>query len=843
MMKRVLCWMLILAALTGLMGPLPVRAASVAVTVNGMAVPYSNETGYPYTTDSGAVMIPLAQTMKYYGVILTQDSGSTDVILGLGAKELRIFPGEAKIIVNGNPVVTEAAAVYSGGILYAPAKELVTGLGGYYSVEGGAFAITTQTMDSQVFLLETRAPLSERDLWNTYNAANGQYTAGAYSEAIPAFEQCISFFLTYPDNYNGISLCYKKLATCYARVGDYGKAAAAYNRASYYWSLYGDLQTSLIDHESDKAIREEVSLYLKTSDMTRSLAATHNESYEPASGVVLGYYNEYGDGFQDYSAKEPGIRLKYYPYDADPAVELGGFLSKYEEDFVILLGVEPNGGLSSVNDATTMRLAQYLHGCGKKVMVRFANEMNEASCPWYSENPQEYIDAFIRFAKVFRQYAPEVPLVWAPNFFPENNADDYYPGDEYVDYVGISSYWFSKGYNDAEKAAGYDVLQTGTKTQRWSHQIDFLYYRYGHKKPLMITEGAAAFVDAKTGEQIVDYAAASIYDMYTYLPIRYPNLKFAIYFDTSKGKETYQLNSNQKVLAAYNAAVTGDGFLSSYRDTAEECYVPFDSFPEHAKLPQNDQLCAYVKYGDGSRVAAVRYLVNGTVIGTSNQIPYTVDYDLRSLAGQRVGIRVEVLDAAGSVLTAKQFFATVDTRVSNPAEGLGFWDVPAGAYYENGVRWAVAGGITNGMGEGMFAPDQSCTRAQAVTFLWRAAGSPAPGSSNVPFVDVAADAYYRDAVLWAVEKGITKGTSDTTFSPDATCTRGQIVTFLWRTQNAPEAGSANPFIDVTVSDYYYNAVLWAVAGGITNGMTATTFAPDANCTRAQIVTFLYRAMA
>ena len=169
-----------------------------------------------------------------------------------------------------------------------------------------------------------------------------------------------------------------------------------------------------------------------------------------------------------------------------------------------------------------------------------------------------------------------------------------------------------------------------------------------------------------------------------------------------------------------------------------------------------------------------------------------------------------------------------------------FVDVPVGSYYEDAVDWAVENGITKGTDDTHFSPDGICTRAQAVTFLWRAAGSPEPKTSTMPFTDVNAGSYYYDAVLWAVENGITKGTSDTTFSPNATCTRAQIVAFLWRSEKSPAAGTANPFTDVKSDAYYADAVLWAVKENITKGTTSTTFSPDADCTRAQIVTFLWR---
>ena len=175
----------------------------------------------------------------------------------------------------------------------------------------------------------------------------------------------------------------------------------------------------------------------------------------------------------------------------------------------------------------------------------------------------------------------------------------------------------------------------------------------------------------------------------------------------------------------------------------------------------------------------------------------------------------------------------------NPQTGV-FVDVATGSYYEDAVDWAVENGITKGTDDTHFSPDGICTRAQAVTFLWRTAGSPEPETRTMPFTDVPVGSYYYDAVLWAVENGITKGTSDTTFSPDATCSRAQIVTFLWRYEKSPAAGTANPFADVKSTAYYAGAVLWAVKEDITKGTTNTTFSPNADCTRAQIVTFLWR---
>ena len=170
-----------------------------------------------------------------------------------------------------------------------------------------------------------------------------------------------------------------------------------------------------------------------------------------------------------------------------------------------------------------------------------------------------------------------------------------------------------------------------------------------------------------------------------------------------------------------------------------------------------------------------------------------------------------------------------------------FVDVSADAYYHDAVLWAAMNGITNGTSATTFSPDNPCTRAQMATFLWRAAGSPEPVSSTNPFADIPADAYYAKAVQWAYEKGITGGTSGTTFSPDQTCTRGQMATFLWRNAGSQTpVSNANQFADVPADKYYATAVQWAYEQKITSGTSSTTFSPDDPCTRAQMVTFLYR---
>ena len=217
-------------------------------------------------------------------------------------------------------------------------------------------------------------------------------------------------------------------------------------------------------------------------------------------------------------------------------------------------------------------------------------------------------------------------------------------------------------------------------------------------------------------------------------------------------------------------------------------------------------------------------------------------YELGSLA---------VKDASGNLLpladlgNGKFGFVMPASKVSveanfvKSAVSTGFADVPANAFFADAVKWAVDKGVTNGLTDTMFGPYEPCTRGQIITFLWRAAGSPEPKTA-VSFADVPAGSYYAKAVAWAIENGITNGMTETTFAPDATCTRGQGVTFLYRALKG-SAGATSSFVDVPTNAFYADAVGWAVSGKVTDGTSNTTFSPDDNCTRGQIVTFLFRA--
>ena len=330
------------------------------------------------------------------------------------------------------------------------------------------------------------------------------------------------------------------------------------------------------------------------------------------------------------------------------------------------------------------------------------------------------------------------------------------------------------------------------------------------------------------------------------LTARWTANQYTITFDTDGG------SAIEPITQDYGTAITApaDPTKSGYTFAGWTPEIP-------ATMPaENLTVTAQWRYSGGGSSGYSYYTIKATA-GTGGSISPSGNVSVREGRDQTFtitpdkGYAVANVKIDGKSIGAVKSYTFENVRRThtievifmkangNPQTGV-FVDVATGSYYEAAVDWAVENGITKGTDDTHFFPDGICTRAQAVTFLWRAAGSPEPETRAMPFTDVPVGSYYYDAVLWAVENGITEGTSDTTFSPNDTCSRAQIVAFLWRSEKSPVVGSRNSFADVKSSAYYADAVLWAVRENITKGTTNTTFSPDADCTRAQIVTFLWR---
>ena len=309
------------------------------------------------------------------------------------------------------------------------------------------------------------------------------------------------------------------------------------------------------------------------------------------------------------------------------------------------------------------------------------------------------------------------------------------------------------------------------------------------------------------------------------------------------------VNANGVVTAVGNGKATITATVGGYSDTCTVTVQTYTSGGGGASGIVTYPVTAPSKVDNGDLTVSHKSASKGTTVTITVKPDNGYELDTLTVTDAS-GNRLTLTDKGNGKYTFTMPGSKVEIKASfveteEPIVVPKFTDVPADAYYADAVEWAVKNGITLGTSATTFSPDLGCTRAQVVTFLWRAAGCPTPKSGSNPFTDVLPGTYYYEAVLWAVENGVTVGTSATTFSPDVICSRAQIVTFLWRNENRPTASTVNSFVDVAQDAYYAGAVEWAAENRITVGTNpeGTMFSPDEDCTRAQIVTFLYRYMA
>ena len=353
---------------------------------------------------------------------------------------------------------------------------------------------------------------------------------------------------------------------------------------------------------------------------------------------------------------------------------------------------------------------------------------------------------------------------------------------------------------------------------------------------------------AKNGTQKVNVESIALNEntltLYTNRDPKTAALTATVSPDNATDKTVTWTSADEKVATVENGVVTavGNGTTTITAQAGEKtaiCTVTVRTYSSSSSRPSYS-ITTPSKPENGS------VTVDPERARSGSRVTVTVTPDSGYKLGELVvtnrdGKKLELTDKGNGQYTFTMPSGKVEVAAEfvKEVEVSPFADVATDAYYYDAVKWAVNKGVTNGVSETLFGPDQACTRAQIVTFLWRAAGSPEPKSGS-SFADVATDAYYAKAVAWAVENGITKGTSETTFHPDETCTRAQGVTFLYRALGKVAAAQAG-FTDVAADSYYADAVNWAAENGVTKGISETLFGPDGSCTRAQIVTFLYRA--
>ena len=489
---------------------------------------------------------------------------------------------------------------------------------------------------------------------------------------------------------------------------------------------------------------------------------------------------------------------------------------------------------SGAYDANLIDSLKYINTLRSPALIRIGAEMDvwTVTC-----TPAEYIAAYRHVAALARQYAPNAELIWSPCYASAWNVDteDFYPGDDCVDWVGVSLYYsYQSPYGDAVYwLEAMHLRQFADPLANAAHIIEIA---RAHNKPVAVTEGGATKNNNEgQGEA---YAVRQVAKEFSTLTMRYPEVKSVVYFDKAYNGEDYTLTGS--LLTAAESAVASNPTLIAKGKKSAGTYVPLEQLSEvvtGGKVVLGATGHTY-KNMDMSAV----YVLDGKTVASTASSPNQYVLDTAQLTTGKHKLEVTLSDGHGYSTT---LVYTIDYNAASGAVACSkgftertcpFTDVKKTDYCYDAVLWALDSGVTTGATPTTFEPNSTCTRGQIATFLWRAVGKPEPTLTSESFTDVDQnnpDHYFYKPVLWALEKGITNGTSDTTFEPDATCTNAHILTFLWRGVGSPNKTGAG--------EWYEDAVRWAEANGILAGIAG--FDLTAPCPRGDAVTFIYRAWA
>ncbi|MGN1098182.1 MAG: stalk domain-containing protein, partial [Clostridia bacterium] len=537
---------------------------AVGLNVNGVDVVFSESDGAPFI-ENGRTLVPLRAASEAYGASVNYDAASRTAVVAKDGVTVEVPVGESCIYRNGEKIKVDTPAKIVNSRTYLPIRMVMEALGAEVGWNQEKAVVTVADPDVMFIKnIENGGKKQGPQIWSNWNSALSMQNAGNYSGAIEAYKALATEFIT--QGASNSALLFQHLGECYAKLGQYHNASLCYSRSAYYWEKDpGQSETAL--HYSNLAgyVDSGVRLYLKTSDKAYDRTKYFGAPNEPESGIVLGAYAEsdpvasssysvsslYFHGFPRLTGKDHGAYLLYFTYGEDISAYDSHFKEAARLNKIIEVGLQPRWGLEQVQyDEYLINTAKYMENSGCRFLLRFANEMNDSTCAWYTTDYNKYIEKFRIVASVFKEYAPSVGIVWAPNFYPSNNIDLYYPGDEYVDYVGLSVY--------EEYSSENDPLGEGIERSRWSAVLDSVYETYGDRKPIIISEGGCSYLNIRTGGDLTDFAANQMIDYYTYLPIKYPNLKLAVLFDANEQyaapgyfPRRFLLSANEILLNAY----------------------------------------------------------------------------------------------------------------------------------------------------------------------------------------------------------------------------------------------------------------------------------------------------
>ncbi|MBE7050781.1 MAG: hypothetical protein E7394_08490 [Ruminococcaceae bacterium] len=632
-----------------------VNAYALDVYVNGTKVGFNYETGYPYV-ENGRTMLPLRAVTEACGAEVWWDDVYKTACIRKNEVTVYCTLGEKNIYRNNTRIENDVATTINNGRVYLPIRSVIEALDAKIEWNGNVF-ITCENDDSFISGIENSYYKSS-NIWSEWNRAISLQNSGNYLQAVDVLKRIAPGFI-WSSDYVNRAIFYDRLGQCYTESGMYSEAAACFGREAENWALSGREQEKTAALRKSKTVQPTVQIYAKTYRDNYKMRRDFGELYEPDNGLYNGVYAECDEMVNNPSSmnkfymnefpKLVGREMSSYLLYMNDGVSFTHYKSHFtvakQKDKIMQIALEPTN-INNIrqNDERYINFAKEISKSGVRVFVRFACEMNDESVNWYVD-PQTYKTKFQYVADIFHKYAPAAVMVWSPNFYPEDNYEAYYPGDEYVDYVGISSYMVEQPETDP--------LDKNVDRARWSNQLDTIYSLYGYKKPIIISECGVTYENYMTGADITDFAVKQLYDFYTYVPIKYPNVKAIYYFDSDNNTLKFKLSKNSEYLNTYKKAIDNQLYLSD-PDNGKDLYQYYELGNNVNVYPENTEICSYFST-PFDNISYVVYRIGNNDVGVSYGIPYSVNIDFSAYSSKVVELKAMAFDSSGNMVAQKAY--------------------------------------------------------------------------------------------------------------------------------------------------------------------------------------------
>lgn len=633
-------------------------AGAADVYIDGEKVEFTESSGYPFISAENRTLVPLRATMEAFGATVRWDGENSTAIVTKDSTTVTCKIGESCIYRNGTKIPNDAAASIVNGRTYLPIRAVLEALDATVGWDG---SVTVSSPGAQTALINALEgePRENYNFWAEWTKALSFKEQGKYAEAIEKIKEAAPTFLSKSDAASDAVL-YQTIGTCYEELHMTEEAAACFMRESALWEQAGRHQMAIDAARRASFSHSEVQIFVSSDNRNYTSRKHFGVKYEPQNGILTGVTLKASDfGYISQFASLTGKEMAggiLYGYVSDfeiyrPVIEKARDAGKIIQFALQLRGVSDLQSITE-NDTRYVAFAKNLAKTNAMLLIRFACEMNDTENIWYTDDCNLYKEKYRYISDIFHKYAPNCAMVWSPNFYPSDTMEIYYPGDAYVDYVGISAY--------SEHQPETDPLKLGVDRSRFAEVLDTIAAIYGHKKPIIISESGASYRDIRTGLDITDFASRQLYDFYTYLPLKYPQVRAAYLFETvDAGGRYFRLANNEKYRLAYSQAISNPMYLSSaLSDTAS---LPFTiEAGNNVSLPaQKVQLASFIKTLEND-FSKVIYRINGSDIGTASSIPYAIEADLSAYSGQAVALTCLAYDTKGMLCASKTYNVKVD---------------------------------------------------------------------------------------------------------------------------------------------------------------------------------------